>query len=181
VSFAENLRIARKERGISQEGLAELLDVSRQAVSKWEQGIGYPEAEKMIKLSKILNISLDYLMCDESESVPPQKQESNKTGRIMIKSEDGKTMLSCYKVRVLPLFNRVFKCKIDEPQYVLYGIDGTSFWGENLTLLGWYANKESITKEQDGILVALRNGDIYYELKHNVKVKKRLLSIKLDE
>ena len=120
-------------------------------------------------------------MCDESESVPLQKQESNKTGRIMIKSEDGKTMLSCYKVRVFPLFNRVFKCKIDEPQYVLYGIDGTSFWGENLTLLGWYANKESITKEQDGILLALRNGDIYYELKHNVKVKKRLLSIKLDE
>ena len=42
MGFAENLRELRKERGLSQEDLAELLDVSRQAVSKWEQGMGYP-------------------------------------------------------------------------------------------------------------------------------------------
>ncbi len=40
MSFAENLKQIRKEKNISQEKLAELLDVSRQAVSKWEQGIG---------------------------------------------------------------------------------------------------------------------------------------------
>ena len=39
MAFAENLRELRKERGLSQEDLAELLDVSRQAVSKWEQGV----------------------------------------------------------------------------------------------------------------------------------------------
>ena len=39
MSFAENLRALRKEKGISQEELAELLEVSRQAVSKWEQGV----------------------------------------------------------------------------------------------------------------------------------------------
>ena len=43
MSFAENLKQIRKEKNISQEKLAELLGVSRQAVSKWEQGIGYPE------------------------------------------------------------------------------------------------------------------------------------------
>ena len=39
MSFAENLRQIREEKNISQEKLAELLDVSRQAVSKWEQGV----------------------------------------------------------------------------------------------------------------------------------------------
>ena len=39
MSFAENLKQIRKERNLSQEDLAELLDVSRQALSKWEQGV----------------------------------------------------------------------------------------------------------------------------------------------
>lgn len=41
MSFAENLKQIRKERNLSQEDLAELLDVSRQAVSKWEQGVSH--------------------------------------------------------------------------------------------------------------------------------------------
>lgn len=59
MSFAENLRQIRKEKGLSQEELAEILDVSRQAVSKWEQGQGYPEVEKLLFLSRELNLSLD--------------------------------------------------------------------------------------------------------------------------
>ena len=39
MSFAENLKLIRKERNLSQEELAEMIDVSRQAVSKWEQGV----------------------------------------------------------------------------------------------------------------------------------------------
>ncbi len=46
MSFADNLKMIRKERNITQEQLAELLNVSRQAVSKWESGNGYPETEK---------------------------------------------------------------------------------------------------------------------------------------
>ena len=51
MSFAENLKSIRKERNLSQEDLAEILDVSRQAVSKWELGDGYPEVEKLLLLS----------------------------------------------------------------------------------------------------------------------------------
>ena len=65
MSFAENLKQLRKENQLSQEELAEILDVSRQAVSKWEQGIGYPEVEKLLLLSSKLNISLDSLMATE--------------------------------------------------------------------------------------------------------------------
>mgnify|MGYP003299925558 CR=1 FL=1 len=56
MSFSENLKQIRKEHHLSQEELAELLDVSRQAVSKWEQGQGYPEVEKLLLISKKLNI-----------------------------------------------------------------------------------------------------------------------------
>ena len=45
MSFAENLKQLRKDKHLSQEELADILAVSRQAVSKWEQGIGYPEVE----------------------------------------------------------------------------------------------------------------------------------------
>lgn len=45
MAFADNLKEMRKKKGLSQEELADLLNVSRQAVSKWEQGIGYPEVE----------------------------------------------------------------------------------------------------------------------------------------
>ena len=68
MSFGENLRTVRKERNISQEELAAQLHVSRQAISRWEQGNGYPEMEKMITLSRILKVSLDYLVSDQSDS-----------------------------------------------------------------------------------------------------------------
>ena len=83
--FGDNLRTIRKEKGISQEDLAGLLNVSRQAISKWEQNNGYPEMEKVIQLAEALNISLDYLILGRRE----EKKINNRTsGRIMIKSHD---------------------------------------------------------------------------------------------
>ncbi|MGY0373223.1 helix-turn-helix transcriptional regulator [Clostridium sp. JNZ J1-5] len=61
MSFAENLKQIRNEKELTQERLAELLDVTRQAVYKWEQGVGYPKTEKLIILAKVLNTSLDWL------------------------------------------------------------------------------------------------------------------------
>ncbi len=61
----EKLQGLRKEKGFSQEGLGELLDVSRQAISKWESGSATPELEKLIALSKIFGVSLDSLLKDE--------------------------------------------------------------------------------------------------------------------
>lgn len=65
MSFAENLKMMRKEKYLSQEQLAEIMGVSRQAVSKWEQGAGYPETEKLISLAKKLDVSLDMLLLDK--------------------------------------------------------------------------------------------------------------------
>lgn len=69
MTFGQRLQQARKESGMSQEELAELLGVSRQAVSKWENDSGYPEMEKMIRLSQLYHISLDYLVGNEPEDI----------------------------------------------------------------------------------------------------------------
>ena len=45
MSFADNLKHIRKKRGITQEELADMLSVSRQAISKWESSFGYPETK----------------------------------------------------------------------------------------------------------------------------------------
>lgn len=64
VKFCDKLQKIRKENNITQEGLADRLNVSRQAVSKWESGQAYPDTEKLIQISKIFNVSLDELMND---------------------------------------------------------------------------------------------------------------------
>lgn len=69
MSFAEDLKLIRKEKNISQEDLAEIMGVSRQAISKWEQGSGYPEIDNLLLLSNKLNLSLDYLMLGETKSM----------------------------------------------------------------------------------------------------------------
>jgi transcriptional regulator with XRE-family HTH domain len=59
MKFSERLKSLRKEKGLSQEELAELLNVSRQSVSKWESGQTYPEIDKLIVLSDLFKITLD--------------------------------------------------------------------------------------------------------------------------
>ena len=62
MNLGENLISLRKKENMSQEDLAEKLDVSRQAISKWESGQGYPEMEKIIKISEIFNYNIDLLI-----------------------------------------------------------------------------------------------------------------------
>ena len=62
MSFGEKLSKLRKENNYTQEQLADVLNVSRQSVSKWESDLAYPETEKIIKISELFNSSLDYLM-----------------------------------------------------------------------------------------------------------------------
>ncbi len=62
MGFNENLQNLRKIKNMSQEQLAEKLEVSRQAVSKWESGNGYPETEKLITICEILDCSMDNLL-----------------------------------------------------------------------------------------------------------------------
>lgn len=62
MTTGEKLTNLRKKEGFTQEELADKLNVSRQAVSKWEQNQAFPETEKLVQLSKLYGVSLDYLL-----------------------------------------------------------------------------------------------------------------------
>ena len=62
VELAERLTSLRKERGYSQETLAAALNISRQAISKWERGEASPDTDNLIALALLYNVSLDFLV-----------------------------------------------------------------------------------------------------------------------
>lgn len=64
MALPEKLYALRKKSGLSQEQLAEALNVSRQAISKWEGGSATPESDKLLALSNYFGVSLDYLLKD---------------------------------------------------------------------------------------------------------------------
>lgn len=66
--FADKLIRLRKQAGLSQEDLANELNISRQSVSKWEQAQSFPDLDKIIQLSTFFNVSTDYLIKDEIEN-----------------------------------------------------------------------------------------------------------------
>ena len=68
MTLGEKLSKLRRENNYTQEQLADILAVSRQAISKWESNITYPETDKLIRLSELFDCSLDYLLKDELET-----------------------------------------------------------------------------------------------------------------
>lgn len=68
MTIGEKVSKLRKENNYTQEQLADILGVSRQAISKWESNITYPETDKLIRISKLFNCSLDYLLKESEES-----------------------------------------------------------------------------------------------------------------
>ena len=68
MTLGEKLQKLRKERGWTQEQLAEQLNVSRQALSKWELGAATPDTENILHMSRLFGVTTDYLLHDEDES-----------------------------------------------------------------------------------------------------------------
>jgi len=94
MNFGEKIYRLRKEKRMSQEELAAQLDVSRQSISKWELGESMPDTENIVQLSRLFEVSTDFLLKDELESdTEPQKnmlaqegsapQAKNGLGRIV--------------------------------------------------------------------------------------------------
>ena len=62
MTTGEKLALLRKKKGMTQEELSEILNVSRQSVSRWEMDAAFPETDKLIKLSKLFECSIDFLL-----------------------------------------------------------------------------------------------------------------------
>lgn len=68
MKLSDKLIELRKEKGWSQEDFAEKLEVSRQAISRWENGTALPDAQNILRISKLFNVTADYLLNDDYES-----------------------------------------------------------------------------------------------------------------
>lgn len=79
MELSYNIQRLRKMNGLSQEELAEAVDVSRQAVAKWESGQCYPDINRLIIISNIFNVTLDELVkgCDIDNCEPEGKVSLN--------------------------------------------------------------------------------------------------------
>ena len=169
MSFGEKLQMLRKKNQLSQEGLADMLGVSRQAVSKWELGEGYPEVEKLLILSKKLNASLDSLL--ETENTPEASEKAKPSDKIRIISPNEGVIISTSKV----MRSQRYKGGKNSPEYGLFATDGndTSVWTQN-TFLAWYRNLDDVTNEITEIQNALDAGEASYTLQYSVKCKQNL-------
>ena len=70
MEFQQRLYDLRKKAGLSQEGLADLLGVTRQAVQKWEAGASRPDMDNLAALARYFNVTLDYLVTGEEPPAP---------------------------------------------------------------------------------------------------------------
>ena len=88
VKLSDKIIILRKQHGMSQEDLAEKLNISRQAISRWENGSATPDASNILQLSKLFNVTTDYLLNDDFKSdndLPKLKEtKENNLKQIMI-------------------------------------------------------------------------------------------------
>lgn len=87
MSLSENLQNLRKIKNMSQEELAEKLNVSRQAVSKWESGNGFPETEKIISICEIFDCSMDDLV--KGKITEDVSKEKNTYDKVFTKAAKG--------------------------------------------------------------------------------------------
>ena len=81
-NFSNNLYSIRKQAGMSQEELAERLNVSRQAISKWERGEAQPDTDNLIAIAELFDVSLDWLVRSEdnrAEAVEATATETKKS------------------------------------------------------------------------------------------------------
>lgn len=73
--IGEKISLLRRKNGWSQEDLADKMDVSRQSVSKWESAASIPDMNRILEMSRIFDVSCDYLLKDEIELDPPAAEE----------------------------------------------------------------------------------------------------------
>ena len=79
MSLAEKLVYLRKQKGLTQMELAERLNVSRQAISRWEVGAAIPSTDNLKFLGDIYEVPVDYFLNDEIEDISKKNKELDET------------------------------------------------------------------------------------------------------
>lgn len=132
MNFSEKLLALRKANDLTQEQLAEKLDVSRQSVSKWESGQATPELEKIVALSTVFNVSTDYLLkTSEINDLSVKTEMLEKQQQMMLKREQKQRQItSCvmYSLAVYLVFFAV--CLMERFFFFEFDV----LWGKEVIL-----------------------------------------------
>lgn len=108
MDFSEKLLTLRKAKDLTQEQLAEKLDVSRQSVSKWESGQAIPELDKIVALSAVFDVTTDYLLkSSEIDDLSVKTEMLEKQQQMMLIREQKKQqVLGCvmYSIAIYLIF-----------------------------------------------------------------------------
>ena len=112
MEFAEKLITLRKSRELTQEQLAEQLNVSRQSISKWESGQVIPEVEKIVELSKVFDVTVDYLLKpSEIDELSVKTEILEQQQKQMLVREQKRTQISkniMYSIGIYLIFFAVY-------------------------------------------------------------------------
>lgn len=131
MSLGKKLQTLRKQKSMSQEQLAEELNVSRQAVSKWELDATLPDTTNVISLSRIFNVSIDFLLLDENENTQPQETEAAKSKWHVIAGIVC-AALGAAGVLILFIASRFVEVMVPRVEYNINGTQTTT-WDSNIT------------------------------------------------
>ena len=125
MNFSEKLLTLRKAKGMTQEQLAEKLDVSRQSISKWESGQAVPELEKIVALSTIFDVTTDYLLKSseiDDLSVKTEMLEKQQQ-QMLVREQRQHQMWACilYSIAVYLVFFAV--CFVEHDFFLFHETD----------------------------------------------------------
>ena len=90
MKLPDKIILLRKKNGWSQEDFAEKLNVSRQAISRWENGTALPDAQNVLQISKLFHVTTDYLLNDDYKSdsdIPAVQTASKETAELFSKKK----------------------------------------------------------------------------------------------
>ena len=133
--FADKLMDLRKKNGWSQEELAEKLNVSRQAVSKWESAQSVPDMNRIIQLSELFGVSTDYLLKDEMEQVDVSRETASDSLIRTVDMEEANTFLKTKEENSRRVALGVMLCILSPVALILLGgaqAMGLLDWSENM-------------------------------------------------
>ena len=112
MTLEEQIKHYRKQAGLSQEKMAEKIGVSRQAITKWENGQVIPEVEKIVELSKVFDVTVDYLLKpSEIDELSVKTEILEQQQKQMLVREQKRTQISkniMYSIGIYLIFFAVY-------------------------------------------------------------------------
>lgn len=108
MNIGEKIKTLRQQNGLSQEALANKLNVSRQAITKWETNRGIPDIENLKCISKRFNVSLDYLVSEDVDTSFTQLKETIKLEEFNHIKHSYKCVEDCVVLQKFPQALKIF-------------------------------------------------------------------------